>query len=265
MPPKQLVPHTCKCYFKCGTKFTMECRQTIFDNYYSLGSYERQRDFILNNIVQREVKTKKESSRPREKAYEYYFKMHDKKERVCQGFVTATLCITRKTIRVALEKISKLDNDFVMADRRGTQKGKSFITKYFRGLVMKHIESFPAVEGHYIRKSSKRKYLAEDLSISKMHAIYMEENKDDNKAHVKLCTYRHIFNTNYNLSFHIPKKDLCLTCTKLKRNITNGTSEALKAHLAEKDRAQAEKHTDKMRAKHSHLTFRRSSLHHALM
>jgi hypothetical protein len=44
--------------------------------------------------------------------------------------------------------------------------------------VRQHIESFPAVEGHYTRKASNRKYLGAELNIPKMYQLYLENYKD---------------------------------------------------------------------------------------
>lgn len=43
--------------------------------------------------------------------------------------------------------------------------------------VKKHIASFPSMESHYVRKKSKRRYLDNGLTLSKMYALYVEECK----------------------------------------------------------------------------------------
>lgn len=81
-------------------------------------------------------------------------------------------------------------------------------------MVKNHIQSFPVMESHYRRKCTKRQYLDSKLSIAKMLTLYKEICKKDNLKPVSLITYRRIFCTNYNLSFFIPKKDQCQTCTQ---------------------------------------------------
>lgn len=51
MPSRELKP-SCKdkCKFKCGSKFTEEQRETILNDYWSLGAIEKQWTFIANSV-----------------------------------------------------------------------------------------------------------------------------------------------------------------------------------------------------------------------
>ena len=49
-----------------------------------------------------------------------------------------------------------------------------------------------------------------------MYELYHEKQSKKNKPFVKSTYYRFIFCTEFNLSFHRPKKDLCKTCEKFK-------------------------------------------------
>ena len=75
-----------------------------------------------------------------------------------------------------------------------------------------HIASFPSLDSHYTRSGTTRKYLDKDLTIRKMHALYMETYVADNTKHVKESYYRSVFVSEFNLFFHKPKKDLCSFC-----------------------------------------------------
>ena len=244
---KSIKPHHCKCQNKCK-EFSNNDRKAIFHSYYSLGSYERQRDYILQNITEKPCFKKTQGTKSnREKSYEYFLPMGNTKKPVCQKFFTNTLDITRKMIRVAISKRNPVNPNFVMKDRRGRAKGHRGIPLETRKNVKAHIETFPSIEAHYVRKTSNRKYLSSNLNINKMYVLYMDEHRLDDKAHVKQSTYRYIFNSEYNLSFHKPKKDQCLTCHKLK----NGNAEQkmmYDRHIQEKARAQKEKQSDKIEA-----------------
>ena len=65
---------------------------------------------------------------------------------------------------------------------------------------------------------------------------------------VKEHTYREIFTTEYNLGFHIPKKDECATCAKFK-NLQSDAKDAFQPnhelHLERKEEAQPQKEVDK--------------------
>ena len=55
--PKRMLKQPCSnCKFKCGTVFTEENRQKIFDSFWSLGAYERQNDFICSSAEEKKTK-----------------------------------------------------------------------------------------------------------------------------------------------------------------------------------------------------------------
>lgn len=47
-----------------------------------------------------------------------------------------------------------------------------------------------------------------------MYDLYKDECQNKQRKYVKEHVYRHVFCTEYNMSFHKPKKDQCLTCHK---------------------------------------------------
>ena len=98
------------------------------------------------------------------------------------------------------------------------------------GVVKTHINSFPKMESHYCRKSTKRQYLASNLNITRMYELYKDQQKSKNKLFVRQAVYRTIFLTEFNLGFHIPKKDQCKLCTKFE-NLQHPTSEEIKEHI----------------------------------
>lgn len=81
-------PEDCsKCRFKCNEKVSEECRKHIFTFYYSIGSYERQRDFICEMItIVKPVRSKGKKS----VSHQYHIPVDNKKERVCRDFLKKT-------------------------------------------------------------------------------------------------------------------------------------------------------------------------------
>ena len=79
--------------------------------------------------------------------------------------------------------------------------------------VRQHIATFPAMESHYCRQShsSQRKFLDSTLNVDRMYQTYAASMKEHVQP-VSSSLYRDIFNTDFNLSFHTPKKDQCLVC-----------------------------------------------------
>ena len=81
--------------------------------------------------------------------------------------------------------------------------------------------------------------------------LYPQWCRDNGYNPVSLYVYRDVFNTEFNLGFHKPKKDQCLTCSKFK-NLTGEEKEAFsaihEAHIERKTESQNCKNDDKKRS-----------------
>ena len=64
------------------------------------------------------------------------------------------------------------------SDRRGQHQKGNKLPKARLHFVEKHIASFPAKESHYCRKSSKKRYLDQNLNISTMYTLYVKKCVD---------------------------------------------------------------------------------------
>ena len=87
-----------------------------------------------------------------------------------------------------------------------------------------------------------------------MYELYKNERQEEGDEEVIPSMYRHIFNHEYNFSFHVPKKNQCNLCTKYHRSMTDGSAtDELKQqyaiHQARKTTAREEKEHDKQLAK----------------
>lgn len=119
------------------------------------------------------------------------------------------------------------------------------------------------MESHYCRADSMRLYLDAKLNIRKMYAAFIPFFRENLPPLVSLAdgsveqdvaipsekTYRTVFCTEYNMSFFTPRKDQCAVCAR-KNEIANNVEKlaAYQEHLKQKDRAQAEKKTDKVKS-----------------
>lgn len=109
-----------------------------------------------------------------------------------------------------LKKDKVTGSNFV--DNRGTGNKKHTISEIDKNFVKEHIMSFPCVESHYCRSKTSKKYLDSNLNISKMYDLYKQKCAESNRSNVKESYYRMIFNTHFNLDFHVPKSDRCGKC-----------------------------------------------------
>lgn len=115
--------------------------------------------------------------------------------------------------------------------------------------VCAHVNSFVPIESHYCRKGSKRLYLDGSLSVARMFMMYNDWPDLDkySKKATTLRQYRDIVNSQFNLSFHIPKKDTCDECHIYKQteNPSQELKEQHKRHQSHKTIARQLKNSDK--------------------
>lgn len=82
--------------------------------------------------------------------------------------------------------------------------------------VKTHITSFPTYQSHYSRRDNiNRVYLGEDLSVGKMHRLYLQETEERNWPKVSVDVYRRIFCEHFNMGFRLPQTDTRKVCDTL--------------------------------------------------
>ena len=119
---KKPQPANCgNCRFKCSDTFSAEERLTLCDEYWSLGDYTRQKDFLLANIkmygIQRE-RPRGERVRKKSKTLTYSFMKNGALKRVCKKFFVNTLNIGHGQIDSAFKDLGPAGT-FTGEDKRG--------------------------------------------------------------------------------------------------------------------------------------------------
>lgn len=255
---KKKITAGCKCAKKCEEKFTLSQREDIMKQYYTLGDHERQWQFIVNHTTVEKIKRVKiDRKNNRTQTVKYYFDLQKEKVQVCRTFFVNTLCISSQTIHTALEKNN---NGEALQDLRGQHQNrprKMLIDT--EESIVNHINLFPAVEAHYVRKETNKKYLSELLNISKMYRLYktwFAQGSFDFPMATKR-QYQTIFNTRFNYSFFKPKKDQCSKCA-LYRQADPDTKETLQEkydqHQRNKERVRQIKKEEKESCNRSQTT-----------
>ena len=111
-------------------------------------------------------------------------------------------------------------------DQRGRHEPANKTEEERVAFVKAHIDRFPKYGSHYSRSDSN--YLSPSLSISNMYDLYKSACAEENETPVSEWKYRHIFNTEYNLSFgryliisfvgHLNNQDrvvcMCVVCVR---------------------------------------------------
>lgn len=147
-----------------------------------MSDFVRRKDFILNYVTSRAPqrrRVRKGNTISRQNSKQYFFEKNEAKYRVCQNFFLKTLHISNVVVLNAF-KYKGQTGTYVGSDKRGRSASGNKTKPKIIADVKRHIESFPVVESHYSRKSSKRQYLDSTLSIAKMYSLYrelFEENK----------------------------------------------------------------------------------------
>jgi len=146
---------------------------------------------------------------------------------------------------------------FTPPDMRGRHEPHNKSPNEQLEAVRAHIKSFPAVDHHYSRANTNRKFLGCDLNITKMDELYVEDCKAKGLPCVKVGVCRHMFCSEFNLSFHHPKKDDCQKCEQYECASVEEKAlmeEEYSQHITNKDTAREEKDRDKEAAKQKDST-----------
>ncbi|CAF4755652.1 unnamed protein product [Pieris macdunnoughi] len=254
---------SCKCRYKCPDKISHQQRLECFTKFWQLGDRAMQWNFIIKYSVKMKKKRCLNQDTPnnRKHTFKYYLPLitgssesHCEKTEVCQTMFINTLAVSTRILKTAWKKYD--GSAILEEDRRGRHDNhKIVIDDAMKQSVCDHVRAFVPVESHYIRKNSQKLYLQGDLSIAKMFKLYLEWfdcEKYTSKA-TKERQYRDIVNLNFNLAFHIPKKDQCDECHvfRLKKNPTDQEKETFQQHQANKKVARNLKSQDKKDAEES--------------
>lgn len=235
-------PNVCNdsCHFRCKTNFTEEQRKEVCSNFWNLGNYTDQKNFILQNVEQL-VKKRTYTANPdtkRNYSREYHLQLGQEKERVCKVFFLSTLDISEKKVSAALKNINVIGT--AKPDKRGRHVPKNKTDTDNMDFMMKYIMNLPAVPSHYTRASSTKKYLPTDCgNLVKLYKMYVQHCTSENRRAVGEGVFKTTFRQNFNIGFHKPKKDKCNVCESYKNTPveerTVQQERAMKLHNEEKD------------------------------
>lgn len=192
-------------------------RQQVFDAYWALSDLERQREFIVRHSQQIKPKYRYSSTQNfRVLNNAFYFEINGSKIRVCKPFFKSTLDLSNKAIKTALSK--KTESGIIQADFRGKHNHHPTIDPQIRQSVKDFINSIPRIESHYLRAQTTREFIASDKSLADIYRDYKKLREEDGLPVAKSSTFSRIFNTEFNISFFVPKKDQCDLCERYKNS-----------------------------------------------
>lgn len=251
--PKKIPKRNCvNCRFKCLDHFSEDDVSLIHKEFWN--NTDSEKSFFYDKTTERclvDRKRNRHEERKKTKTYsfKYYFIKNDKKIRVCKAFYLGVLAISQIRISYFYTHKRAGITTTPSKDHRGSKTSLRIKDKK-RQTIRDHIDMFPCVPAHYCRSSSSRKYLERTLSLSKMYDLYVQYCRENNLIPEKKWLYSHIFNEEYNIGFHKPKKDLCDICSeydsKKQENALNSDQleEKYRMHIEAKLSAREEKLKD---------------------
>ncbi|KAL0882683.1 hypothetical protein ABMA27_001109 [Loxostege sticticalis] len=250
VPERSLKPscsNTCK--FKCTELISHKKRQIIFDSFWAMGDLQLQREFIARHLTM--IKPRyayKVHNSKRGNNFAFYLTVDDQKIRVCKRFFRATLDISDRPIKTVIEKMTESGTGILAPDNRGKHGKHKSVDVTIKNAIRQHIQSIPKVESHYCRASTSREYIDGSKNMTDLHTDYVNECKAKGTPYGNYVMYNRIFNSEFNLSFHNPKKDQCEDCAAFHNAIGEEKErlrESYELHLKEKELTRKEKETDK--------------------
>lgn len=203
-----------KCLYKCSNKISTQKAKTIFEKFWKLSDNEKFNyyDKTTSRLTKKRVrKENKLSTKPRAHSFIYYFNIEEKRERVCREFYLKVLGISARRIAYFHSHKKEGLTRTPQKDKRGVAT-KGRLPEDVKDTIREHINKFPRVPGHYCRANTQKEYLEFGLNMSKMYQLFVEYCKEVHKTPAKKWLYTKIFNEEFNISFHTPKKDQCDTC-----------------------------------------------------
>lgn len=153
--------------------------------------------------------------RQRTTSFKYTFCVNNTVKVVCRQFLLSTLNITEKLLRFTRDNM--VDSFTSKIDSRGKKSAINKTPEDLINSVDAFIEKLPAVPSHYCRSSSTKKYIGSEFqSLEHVYRIYVDYCKSNNKTAVSSAIFKKRWQSKYNISIHVPKKDKCTFCEGLK-------------------------------------------------
>lgn len=207
----------CTCKYLCAQKINTVRQGDIFKAFYELENWSKKTIFLRSLVKKHKIQSNlnpiNKLHKKNDTGNEYY--LSDKsgtQHRVCPKFVL-------KCLQISQSRLSRAVNS-VISNESGKDKRGSFPTRKIDAadidFLKSFINKFPVYESHYNLSRSKKKYLSPYWNQSRMYREYRLICEHEKKKVLKECTFRRVFNTQFNLSFHSLVVDSCKTCDKFK-------------------------------------------------
>lgn len=179
-------------------------REELRSFFKSLPNITKRREFVARLVKVKPVERQTTGRKSRrKKTYVMKLPWNTQKVQVCKKMLLDALGISESFVRTSIKKLQpngKMEEE----KRGGRQRVNLEKDAQKRELIKQHINTFCRVEPYFGNKESNKKCLPSDLSVTKMHSMFMAD--DNRKIDCSYKLYNKVFKE-FNLLFDRPKKD----------------------------------------------------------
>lgn len=228
MKPNSCSANNCnnKCY-----EINEERRKNLFLHFWVLDSMRR-KDWLISHSKKQSIKRHRSSNKcSRKNTFKYFINEGEGQRQVCQQFLLCTLDIKQKTL---YNTVANSFQGSASEDLRGKHVPSNKTPDIVIENVRKYIQELPALPSHYCRKNSKRTYLPQEFkNMTNLYRLYKEYQEKNGLQYAGEKVFKKVVTTEFNIGFHVPRKDKCLKCTQFENDKDINEEEKLK-HFKDK-------------------------------
>lgn len=244
---ESIADHT-TCRFMCATHISHHDQHDIHIQHWRLSDDMKRQFYIRTTELHRKVRCRnidKKDTRKKKMSYLYYLDRNGKRIRVCKDFYLNTLSVDARRIRSAHASKDKLTGEPSPYRRGKHSTGVSRVT--LKQGIREHIESIPKIDSHYCRRDTNKSYITGDLNLQILYEKYVELCTERGLQPAKLCMYRSVFNSEYNIEFQKLKKDRCDICeaARFLHKSSNDQDDKFSHHIMSKNETHNERNRDR--------------------
>lgn len=207
--------NSCVCSRKCPQNINSERQNEIFSCFYGLKNWT-QKTLYLRTLCKSACVKKNLNPvinlKKRNFSNKYYLSNQSGvQHQVCLDFILKCVQIPRSRFYAATKSI--VSNETAKDNRGKFPTNKTSESDML--FVKEFINSFPTYESHYKIVRTNLKYLSPFLNIKRMYKEYCLKCNFKRRKPLSEWKFRHVFNTEFNLSFARLKVDTCRKCDML--------------------------------------------------
>lgn len=116
--------------------------------------------------------------------------------------------------------------------------------------MLDFINTIPRIESHYLKAQTTRKFINSDKFVADLYRDYKSTRENNGLPSATVLIFNRILNTDFNISFFVPKKNQCDVCECYKNandEEKRKLSQNYEQHLKVKTLSRIEKKNDKQR------------------